>query len=75
MAFNNEVTEVVRYIEKNDRGDSIVVSRISDKESFKTVAIDIRQYYNVDGSPQPTRKGIRIPYSKFKEVLEVLNSI
>jgi hypothetical protein len=76
MAFEKEVTEIIRYIKKNDRGDQIVISKISDKESKKPIAVDIRQYFeSTDGTATPTRKGIRIPYKIFNEILEVLKTM
>ena len=61
MAYNadNETKEVLAEIQKNNRGDFIVASKITNKNTG-AVSIDIRQNYtNDEGELSLTRKGVR----------------
>lgn len=62
MAYNadNETKEVLAEIQKNNRGDFIVASKITNKNTG-TVSIDIRQNYtNDEGELRVTQKGVRL---------------
>lgn len=53
MAWNNADEKEIFRVEKNNRGDYIVVKEVGE-------SIDIRQYYTSDnGDVLPTKKGIR----------------
>ena len=43
MAFENEINEQLAQIDKNNRGDYMVVSKITNKNTG-TVSADIRQF-------------------------------
>lgn len=62
MAYNadNETKEVLAEIQKNNRGDFIVASKITNKNTG-AVSIDIRQNYtNDEGELRVTQKGVRL---------------
>lgn len=62
MAYSadNETKEVLAEIQKNNRGDFIVASKITNKNTG-AVSIDIRQNYTDDaGELRLTRKGVRL---------------
>lgn len=69
MAYNsdNEVREELANIKKNNRGDSLVVSKI---QSNGNVYVDIRNFFiNKDGVLAPTSKGVRINAELLTDVL------
>lgn len=62
MAYNaqNEERKELIDIKKNERGDHIVVTKITNKANGNT-SIDLRNYYTTeDGEVRPTQKGIRV---------------
>ena len=62
MAYNaaNEVQEELVRLQKNQRGDYLVVKKVTNKNSGN-VSVDVRNYYtNDEGEVMPTSKGIRI---------------
>lgn len=62
MAYNadNETKEELVKIQKNNRGDFIVASKITNKNTG-AVSIDIRQNYtNDEGELRVTQKGVRL---------------
>lgn len=62
MAYNadNETKEELAKIQKNNRGDFIVASKITNKNTG-AVSIDIRQNYtNDEGELRLTQKGVRL---------------
>lgn len=62
MAYSadNETKEELVKIQKNNRGDFIVASKITNKNTG-AVSIDIRQNYtDDDGELRLTRKGVRL---------------
>lgn len=62
MAYSadNETKEELVKIQKNNRGDFIVASKITNKNTG-AVSIDIRQNYTDDeGELRLTRKGVRL---------------
>lgn len=72
MAFENEINEQVAQIDKNNRGDYMVVSKITNKNTG-SVSADIRQFYTDDnGSVAPTRKGTRVNSEILPEVIKAL---
>lgn len=72
MAYENNKTEVLSTIEKNSRGDKIVVSKITGETSGK-VSIDIRLYYTDDNDElQPTKKGVRFSEESTVDVIKAL---
>lgn len=76
MAFENERSITLRSIQKNNRGDHIIVTKIDDVSTEEFKGVDIRQYYTGDDDElHPTKKGIRIPADKLDDVLKALNPI
>lgn len=74
MAYNanNEIREELAKIQKNDRGEFVVATKITNKNSGN-VSIDIRQNYtNADGEVMPTSKGVRFNAENLVELLEGL---
>lgn len=72
MAYNadNEVKEELAVVRKNNRGDHIVVQKVTSKTSG-SVSVDVRNYYtNDDEQLLPTSKGIRINSEVLPEVLQ-----
>ena len=71
MAYNNNQSEVIAKIKKNDRGEFIVVSKVvSDKGN---TSVDVRQYYTNDDDEQlPTKKGIRVAYDLIEDVVRAM---
>ena len=62
MAYNaaNEVQEEIVRLQKNQRGDYLVVKKVTNKNSGN-ISVDVRNYYtNDEGEVMPTSKGIRI---------------
>lgn len=71
MAYNkdNYETEVVLDVEKNQRGDHIIVSKMTTK-STGSVAVDVRNYYtNKDDEVLPTSKGIRVNTEQAPDII------
>lgn len=71
MAYNkdNYESEVILDVEKNQRGDHIIVSKMTTK-STGSVAIDARNYYtNSDGEVLPTSKGIRVNTEQVPDII------
>lgn len=74
MAYNasNEVKEELVKIQKNNRGDYVIASKITNKNSG-TVSIDIRQFYTNDNDEvMPTSKGVRLNAESLLELLSGL---
>lgn len=72
MAFENEINEQVAQIDKNNRGDYMVVSKITNKNTG-TVSADIRQFYtDKNGKITPTRKGTRVNTEILPDVIKAL---
>ena len=74
MAYNadNEIREELVTVNKNNRGDAIVATKITSKASGN-VSIDIRQYYTDDNDElKPTSKGVRFSVENLLEVMEGL---
>ena len=62
MAYNanNEKQEEIAVIQKNNRGDYIVIKKVTNVNSGN-VSIDVRNYYTTgEGDVQPTKQGLRI---------------
>lgn len=77
MAYNadNEVREELVKIQKNNRGDHVIATKITNKTSG-SVSVDIRQYYtNADGELIPTPKGVRINAELISELINGLVSV
>lgn len=61
-------SKVLSEIEKNNRGDYIVISRVTKKNGS---GIDIRNFYtSEDGELLPTKKGVLIDSELIAEVLK-----
>jgi len=74
MAYNaaNEERKELVKIEKGNRGDAIVASQITNKNTGN-VSIDIRQFYtNDEGVLSPTSKGVRFSAENLMEVMKGL---
>lgn len=72
MAFENEINEQLAQIDKNNRGDYMVVSKITNKNTG-TVSADIRQFYTAEnGDIAPTRKGTRVNTEILPDVIKAL---
>lgn len=62
MAYNanNETQEELLVVPKNNRGDYIVVKKVTNN-SNGAISADIRNYYTgADGCVAPTSKGVRL---------------
>ena len=71
MAYNanNEICEELVNIKKGNRGDCIIASKITNKNT-NNVSIDIRQYYTDDeGELKPTSKGVRFNSELLSDLL------
>ena len=76
MAYDssNEVRKELGRIQKNDRGDYIVVTQI-DNEKTGNCNIDIRAYYTADdGDIRPTQKGVRFNAEMLEEFIQALEN-
>lgn len=72
MAYSNEQSVELTKIPKNNRGDHIVVSKITNSTSGN-VSVDIRQYYTDDNDDLlPTKKGVRFNTENLLEVMKAL---
>lgn len=74
MAYNadNEIREELAQIQKNNRGEYVIATKITNKTSG-AVSVDIRQYYtNEADEVKPTSKGIRINTELLPELLNGL---
>lgn len=70
MAFDNEVREELAKVQKNSRGEYIVVSKITNKVSG-TVSGDVRLYYTNDSEEvAPTKKGCRFNAENAPEIVK-----
>lgn len=75
MSFDDEKQEVIASIKKNNRGDYINVSKITNG-SNEVIGVDIRQFFtNDDDELCPTKKGLRIKIDNLNEVLDALAKI
>ena len=76
MAYDasKESTKVLGTIDKNDRGDSVVVSFIKNK-STGSESLDIRMYYTDKntGEKKPTQKGVRLNAEFIDELIEIIS--
>lgn len=71
MAYNadNEIREELVNIQKNNRGDYIIASKITNKNNGN-VSVDIRNFYtNDEDEVRPTSKGVRINSEMLPELL------
>lgn len=74
--FDNEIQTPVLTINKNNRGDKIIIKSIKDKDTDNIKAVDIRQYFTNDNDELCfTKKGLRIPIDNLREVTEALASL
>jgi hypothetical protein len=74
MAYNNS-DERLLELKKNNKGDYLVVAKITNN-STKEVSADIRNYYtDKNDDVQPTTKGVRINSEMLPEVMEKLITI
>lgn len=76
MAYNadNEVREELAKIQKNQRGEFIIASRIQNKNTGN-VNVDIRQFYTGDEDDlKPTSKGVRFNIEMLPDMVEGLAS-
>lgn len=74
MAYNadNEIREELAQIQKNNRGEFVIATKITNKTSG-SVSVDIRQYYtNEADEVKPTSKGIRINAELLNDLLSGL---
>ncbi len=74
MAYNadNEIREELAQIQKNNRGEYVIATKITNKTSG-SVSVDIRQYYTNDaGEVMPTSKGVRINAELLSDLLNGL---
>lgn len=75
MAYNadNEIREELAQIQKkNNRGEYVIATKITNKISG-SVSVDIRQYYtNEAGEVMPTSKGVRINAELLSDLLNGL---
>lgn len=73
--FSKENQKILLTLDKNARGDKVVVTEISSKDSNELLAIDIRNYYiNSAGEAAPTQKGIRIPADMLSQVVKAIET-
>lgn len=69
---NNEVREELAQIQKNNKGEFVIATKITNKTSG-SVSVDIRQYYtNEADEVLPTKKGVRINAELLPELLNGL---
>jgi hypothetical protein len=69
MSYDNEVREDLAKINKNNRGEFIHVTKITNKTN-SNVSVDVRQYYTSEGGEiLPTKKGIRLNSELALEVI------
>lgn len=74
MAYNadNEIREELAQIQKNNRGEYVIATKITNKISG-SVSVDICQYYtNEAGEVMPTSKGVRINAELLSDLLNGL---
>lgn len=72
MAYENEERKDLAVIKKNNRGDYVVVAKITNKNSGN-VSLDIRQFYTDDSDHViPTKKGIRLNTELAMEVIKAM---
>lgn len=74
MAYNanNEIREELAQIQKNNRGEYVIATKITNKTSG-AVSVDIRQYFTNDADEvTPTSKGIRINAELLPDLLNGL---
>lgn len=71
MAYNadNEIREELVRVKKNNRGDYVIATKITNKTSG-AVSVDIRQYYTDDNDEvRVTSKGVRFNAEMLADVL------
>lgn len=72
MAYENEERKDLAVIKKNNRGDYVIVAKITNKNSGN-VSLDIRQFYTDDSDQVvPTKKGIRVNTELAMEVIKAM---
>lgn len=72
MAYSNEQSVELTKIQKNNRGDFIVVSKVTNSTSGN-VSVDLRQYYTDDNDDLlPTKKGVRFSAENLLEIMKAL---
>lgn len=66
MAYNNAEEKELLRLEKNARGDYLVIKEVGE-------SVDIRQYYTSDADEVlPTKKGVRFNKELIPDVIEAL---
>lgn len=76
MAYNdaNEIRKELLKLKKNDRGEYIVITEITNNTSG-VCNIDIRQFYTAENDElRPTQKGVRFNAENLEEVVEALKA-
>lgn len=71
MAYENNVTEVIKDVEKGSRGDVIRVAKVTNT-SNGSVSCDVRMFYDEDGELKPTKKGCRFNAESAYDIVEAL---
>lgn len=72
MAYSNEQSVELKRIQKNNRGDYLVISKITSKTG--NVSVDIRQYYTDDNDEVlPTKKGVRFNAESLMDIVVALS--
>lgn len=74
MAFENEKSEILASMKKNERGDFIVVQKITTMDTDELVALDFRRFYTDHDMKEqfPTKQGVRLNPDQLAEVAKVL---
>lgn len=71
MAYENNVTEVIKDVEKGSRGDVIRVAKVTNTANG-SVSCDIRMFYEDEGELKPTKKGCRFNAESAYEVVQAM---
>ena len=77
MAYNaaNELKEELGRVQKNNRGDFLVTTKVTNKLSG-AVSVDIRQFYTNDADEVvPTFRGVRFNAENLVDVIEALSKV
>lgn len=75
MAFSDEKREDIEVLNKNNRGDKIIIAKITNQRSG-SVSVDVRNYYtDDDDNVLPTKKGIRINSEILPEVIKAMMKV
>lgn len=69
--YKDNKSEIIGSIDKNNRGDSIIISKVTD--SSGNVSVDIRLHYTNDNDEIcPTQKGVRFKAEQTYEIMQAL---